>query len=181
VKATRIATAGLALLALAAAPLARPALAQDSTAAAPAPCSGPEYRQFDFWLGDWEVTGPKGGVVGTNLVERVQGDCGLRENWAGKGGITGTSLNIWNAEDGRWHQTWIDSTGGLLLLSGGLVNGAMVMSGTTKSTAHPGGTTLQRITWTPNADGTVRQLWEASEDDGTTWTVAFDGLYTKKK
>ena len=26
--------------------------------AKPAPCSAPEHRQFDFWLGDWEVRGP---------------------------------------------------------------------------------------------------------------------------
>ena len=29
------------------------------------------------------------------------------------------------------------------------------------------------------ADRTVRQLWEKSVDDGATWTVAFDGLYTR--
>ena len=37
----------------------------------------------------------------------------------------------------------------------------------------------ERIAWTPNADGTVRQLWESSKDDGKTWTVSFDGLYRK--
>ena len=39
--------------------------------------------------------------------------------------------------------------------------------------------TKQRITWTPNADGSVRQLWEAADAKGA-WTVAFDGRYTKK-
>ena len=26
-------------------------------------------------------------------------------------------------------------------------------------------------------DGSVRQLWEASQDGGATWSVLFDGLY----
>jgi len=40
--------------------------------------------------------------------------------------------------------------------------------------------TLQKLTFTPNADGTVRQFWEQSVDDGANWTVAFDGLYVRK-
>jgi hypothetical protein len=40
--------------------------------------------------------------------------------------------------------------------------------------------TLQKLTFTPNADGTVRQFWEQSTNDGKTRTVAFDGLYVRK-
>jgi hypothetical protein len=36
----------------------------------------------------------------------------------------------------------------------------------------------QRITWTPNADGSVRQLWETADSKGA-WSVVFDGTYTK--
>ena len=43
-----------------------------------------------------------------------------------------------------------------------------------------GGRQLERITWTSNPDGTVRQHWEQSTDGGKTWTTAFDGLYRKK-
>jgi len=39
--------------------------------------------------------------------------------------------------------------------------------------------TLGRMTFFPQ-DGTVRQLWEQSVDGGKTWSVAFDGLYTRK-
>ncbi len=179
---TFVSAAFLAAALLAGATGVPPARAQEAAEPVkPAPCSSPEYRQFDFWIGRWEVTVPNGGVAGTNVIERIEGGCGLRERWEGTRGVTGTSLNIWNARDGRWHQTWIDNTGTLLRLDGGLVDGSMVMTGTTKSATVEGGTTLQRITWTPNADGTVRQLWEASGDDGKTWSVAFDGLYTRMK
>jgi hypothetical protein len=97
----------------------------------------------------------------------------LAEHWRGDGGVEGHSLNAYDASAGRWHQTWVDSTGGLLLLDGRLVDGAMVLEGTA-----PGadGTTpqRQRITWTPDQDG-VRQHWETSDNGGATWQTAFDG------
>ena len=79
----------------------------------------------------------------------------------------------------RWHQTWMDQSGTLLLLDGAFRDGAMVMTGETPSAEKPGETTLQRITWTPASDGSLRQLWEASKDAGESWATVFDGRYTR--
>jgi len=101
----------------------------------------------------------------------------MAEDWAGDGGVRGVSLNAWDPDRGVWHQTWMDSTGSTLLLDGGLQDGQMVLEGPTDS-----GDTAQRhrITWTPSASGDeVRQFWESSDDDGATWTVAFDGRYRR--
>jgi hypothetical protein len=38
---------------------------------------------------------------------------------------------------------------------------------------------INRITWTLNEDGTVRQLWEILVE-GEVTNVAFDGLYRKR-
>ena len=38
---------------------------------------------------------------------------------------------------------------------------------------------VNRISWTPNEDGTVRQHWETRTGDAD-WTTLFDGLYTRK-
>lgn len=59
-------------------------------------CNSPAQRQFDFWLGDWEVRDPDGQLVGRNRIRRVVGGCGLREEWRGKSGLVGTSLNAWS-------------------------------------------------------------------------------------
>ncbi|MCW8874067.1 MAG: hypothetical protein OQK01_15770 [Xanthomonadales bacterium] len=154
--------------------------AQEDAPAGPAagPCDAPEYRQFDFWIGDWNVTAGEQ-VAGTNSIHTVHGGCALQENWqgAGAGGISGSSFNIYDQATGKWHQTWVDASGTLLQLDGGLVDGSMVLSGTRP--AQNGGTALHRISWTPNADGSVRQLWEASQDEGGSWSVLFDGLYVK--
>jgi hypothetical protein len=151
-------------------------MAQSSPPPAP-PSPPPEARQFDFWIGDWEVFAPNGKKVGENRIEKMANGFGLLENWTGAGGGTGKSLNSWHADKKRWQQYWV-GLGGPLEISGGIENGAMVMTG--EGTAPNGGKLRNRITWTPNADGTVRQLWESTKDGGQTWTVAFDGLYRRK-
>lgn len=145
-----------------------------------APCSAPEHRQFDFWIGEWDVSAD-GQAAGTNSIRPVHGGCALHESWqgAGEGGISGSSFNTWDRASGRWHQTWVDGSGTLLLLDGGLVDGSMVLQGS-RPARNGNGETLHRITWTPNEDGSVRQLWEASQDDGGSWSVLFDGLYTRQ-
>jgi len=159
---------------LAAAPLA----AQPGDTATPPPCSSPEHRQFDFWIGEWEVTA-NGQVAGHNKITRLFGECGLREEYAGaRGGYVGSSFNLYDESRGLWHQTWIDNQGLLLLLDGGLEEGRMVLEG--DQIDADGLSQRQRITWTPNPDGTVRQHWQQSGDGGTTWTTVFDGLYRKK-
>lgn len=149
--------------------------------AAPPPCSAAQYRHFDFWLGDWDVHDPAGKRVGENRITRIHNGCALLEEWRGNGGVSGSSLNVFDSDRGRWHQTWVDSTGGHLMLEGGLADGSMAMRGESIESGPPAKRTLQRIRWQPQADGRVRQLWEASSDDGKTWTIAFDGWYTRKK
>ena len=69
---------------------------------------------------------------------------------------------------------------GSVYLEGGLnKTGAMVLSDKDLAISKISGT-INRVTWTPNEDGSVRQFWESSTDNGDTWSVAFDGLYTPK-
>lgn len=137
------------------------------------PCASPERRQFDFWIGEWEVTRPDGKVAGHNRIATILGGCALREEWTGAAGNQGTSLNAWDPEVHVWRQTWVDQSGTVLLLAGGIEGGRMVM-------VSGDGPSRQRITWTPMADGRVRQLWDSSADGGKTWKVEFDGTYAKK-
>jgi hypothetical protein len=135
-------------------------------------------RDFDFWIGEWDVFGPEGRQVGTNSITRVLDGSALAEHWRGAGGVEGQSLNAYDATRGRWHQTWVDSTGGVLLLDGSLVDGAMVLEGTVTG-ADAVLPQRQRITWTRESDG-VRQHWETSDDDGITWKTSFDGRYRRR-
>lgn len=166
----------IALFVLATAPLAA---AQEAGAPpGPGPCTAPEHRQFDFWVGTWEVTNPAGKPAGRNHIEPILGGCALRETWTGAGGSHGTSYNAWDRQRRRWHQTWVDNGGLVLRLEGGLKAGRMVLSGETMDSA--GAPVLNRITWEETAPGEVRQLWEVSSDTGRTWGIAFDGRYRKR-
>lgn len=168
-----------ALLLLIAMNLPTAAPAQSPPAPTPA-CEAPEHRQFDFWIGEWDVTTPDGKLAGRNVITRVAGGCALHENWAGRGGFSGQSLNGWHAATRRWTQTWLDSSGGRLQLSGGLQGSSMVLEGEEADAGPPARTLRHRIRWTPLPDGAVRQLWEQSQDDGRSWSTAFDGRYVKR-
>src|SRR5215475_13918500 len=93
------------------------------------PCGAkPEYRQFDFWIGEWDVEAG-GKPAGTNSVRLILGDCVIFENWKGAGGMTGKSFNIYNAAIGKWQQTWVDSSGNALEFYGEFKDGAMRLVG----------------------------------------------------
>lgn len=168
--------------------LASIAQAQEpNPAVPPSPCAAPEYRHFGFWVGHWDVT-QNGKPAGTNHIQWIDGGCAMLETWtSAAGNFSGHSLNFYDKTTGHWHQTWVDSSGTVLNLKGGLENGpeiaenaflqTMVLQGAPP--AADGKTAQQRISWTPNPDGTVRQHWEQSPD-GKTWSTLFDGLYQRR-
>ncbi|HYC93690.1 MAG TPA: tetratricopeptide repeat protein [Thermoanaerobaculia bacterium] len=150
------------------------------------PCSGPEYRQFDFWLGEWDVFNPAGQQIGRNQITSTNDGCVVYENWRDARGGTGNSFNFYESTTKRWHQFWVASNGNAtplsaapdgtpMPMSGGLVDGAMVLQ------SPAGGKPLNRWTWSKVEGGKLRQHAEQSNDDGKTWTTVFDGLYVKAK
>jgi hypothetical protein len=148
-----------------------------ATHAPNAACDDPSYRQFDFWLGQWQVHTPDGKLAGTNGITREYDGCVLHERYTTPRGYSGESLNMYDAARKMWHQTWVDNEGTLLLLEGRLIDGRMRMEG--QITEGNGKITRHRITWTPNSDGSIRQLWESTDSKGQ-WITAFDGRYTKR-
>lgn len=148
-----------------------------SQAAPPAACSMAEHRQFDFWLGDWRVHTPDGKLAGINRISLEYGGCVIHERYVTGRGYSGESLNIYDASRKVWHQSWVDSGGLLLTLEGKWDGKSMVMEGV--APGANGELQKQRITWTPNANGGLRQLWETADSKGA-WSVTFDGTYTKQ-
>ena len=154
------------------------ALFHVSAFAQPGGCSDEKSHQFDFWIGEWEVTS-QGQLAGTNSIRPILDGCVLQETWSGSSGSKGTSLNFFNPSSGKWHQLWVWKNGTTLPpLSGGYHQGKMVLEG--QAPNQKGVLTWHRISWHDNDDGTVRQHWETSVDDGKSWSTLFDGLYRKK-
>jgi len=144
----------------------------------PSGCASAGHRQFDFWLGEWDVATAQGTPAGTNRVERLLDGCAIQEHWAAADGSKGTSLSSYDAVARKWHQTFVDDTGQVLVLEGEYKDGKMVLQG--EKTMGRQRSALQRISWQLVGDK-VRQRWDISQDDGKTWSLLFEGVYTKKK
>ncbi len=151
-----------------------PAKKQDR--AAQACTEQPEFRQFDFWVGEWDVQ-VSGKVIGSSRIEKLLGGCIIQENWMPKAGVEGKSWNFYDSQTKKWEQVWM-SAGSLLKLTGEWKDGAMRYEGMTE---NAGGTTLEKLTFTPMPGGRVHQVWVQSNDNGKIWTTAFDGVYIPKK
>lgn len=143
------------------------------------PCmQSPESRQFDFWVGDWDVFAPAGPQVGSNHVERILRGCALLENWSNVGGREGKSLNLYDPTAGTWKQFWTDDSGWIVYYEQGrFEDDAMHMKGITYG---PTGDTIQiRMDMIHESPDTVRQIIETSPE-GEAWTRTFEGIYVRK-
>ena len=141
-------------------------------------CDTPEHRQFDFWVGDWEVFDANTGEpAGTNRIELILDNCVIQEHWE-SANSRGESYNIYSATEKKWHQTWVDSNGSLLTIDGAFEDGRMVLSG--EHLGRQGGMVLHEISYEIVEDGNVKQHWRASRDNGKEWQDLFVGIYKKK-
>ncbi len=152
------------------------------------PCSvNPKYREFDFWIGEWNVyqTGTKSPQVGHSLVQNVAGECLILENWTALGPVpnTGKSMNYYDARTDKWEQIWMGSGPGLQkYIDGKYSEGAMkfIVDPTYLAPGPDGKKPIGRFSFTNQGVNQVRQLQEQSVDDGKTWQVVYDLTYVRK-
>ena len=120
-------------------------------------CTAPEYRQFDFWLGNWDVFDVGGTKQVAHVkVTRLLDGCVVHEDYSEDNGYEGQSFSIYDASRGVWHQTWVTNRGRLLIVEGKRQGDAMVLSGWYVS--DRGQKTMARGTWKPVSDG-QRDKW----------------------
>lgn len=156
------------------------ALAQAATAPPP-PCRTPEARQFDFWLGSWTARFQNNGkaVTGSNTVSTLFDGCVIVEQFDGAPGspLKGLSHSVYDANAGRWKQTWVDNAGGYLDFVGGWEGDRMVL---TREAERNGKRFLQRMVWFDIRPRAFNWHWERSDDGGKTWQVNWRIEYERK-
>jgi len=143
-------------------------------------CAAPEFSQFDFWIGDWDVTGALKGVpAGTSHISKEMGGCVIWENWTSKGsGYFGKSYNTYNVNLHRWEQYWVDNGAGSMFFHGQLKDG--VMDYWTDDIPQPDGKMMRRhLQFFNLSPDRVRQFSQQSFDGGKTWKVEYDLIYTR--
>jgi len=154
---------------------------QSSSPVAPtgSPCSAkPEHKQFDFWVGEWDVM-DKDQKVATSSIQHIVGDCIIFENYFQVDGYTGKSFNYFDATLGKWRQTWVDSAGNMSEFIGEFKENAMRLEG--ESHRQNGQKVLRRMILSTVGTDRVRQYSERSIDGGKTWKIAYDFLYIRHK
>jgi hypothetical protein len=144
----------------------------------PPPCSTPEAQQFDFWLGEWDLTWGESDQ-GTNKISKIMGGCVILEEFSGAPAMDfqGMSVSVFNQRTGLWHQTWVDNNGGYLDFKGSFENGKMVLSRTATIEGKPA---LQRMVWYNLSENVLDWNWERSLNGGETWDVLWSIHYKRK-
>ena len=146
------------------------------------PCDAdPNFRKFDFWVGDWDVqqTGvPRAPVGASSHVERILTGCVILENWdPGSVGPSGKSFNTYNTATKKWEQYWVDAVGRITHYFGEFqADGSLLYEADQFGSANK-----IRMTFFNQGPDQVRQLGHLSTDGGKTWSVSFDLTYIRKK
>jgi len=145
-------------------------------------CSSPEYSQFDFWIGEWnlEWKNEKNELwTGTNIVSKTLGGCVIEENFSTSDkSFIGKSFSVYNANKKFWQQTWVDNTGIYLDFNGGFEDGKMILSRVL--IAKDGKKFNQRMVYNNIRPNEFWWHWEQSTDDGKTWNLLWLIHYTRK-
>jgi hypothetical protein len=149
----------------------------------PNPCTAAELKQFDFWVGEWDLTWPgqKSGETGhgTNSIKRILDGCVVQETFSGgEAHLRGTSVSTFDHSAGGWKQTWVDNEGGYLDFKGELKDGQMILQ--REAVLKNGTKSLQRMVWKNIAANEFDWSWESSSDGGKTWQVQWPIHYKRK-
>ena len=160
------------------------AAASFSQASNQKPCSSPEASQFDFWIGDWIATW-NDSLHATNHIEKMFGNCTVHENFSNTAtNYFGQSWSVYNANYKTWQQTWVDSQGGYIALTGGMVDDSMVLTTaerTVPTSISATGKIITRMVYYNIKPDSFDWSWEASTDGGQTWKQNWLIHYKRKQ
>jgi hypothetical protein len=150
------------------------------------PCSNPVYRQFDFWIGEWDVYGPQGRKAGDSKISLILDSCIILEEWVSLGsqnGLTysGKSFNTWNATTHNWQQTWVDNAGGSTEYLQGKYENNKIEFLTAPFPLNKDTMAIRRLSFYNLSNDKVRQHGEISKDNGSSWITEYDLEYRRKK
>jgi hypothetical protein len=155
-------------------------------ATAQKPCSSPAYRQFDFWIGDWDVYAKNGTKAGDSKISVILDSCIILEEWTSANvaqGLryAGKSFNTWNRNTKQWQQTWVDNTGGTTEYLQGKYDDQKIIFQTKPFPFSKDTMAVRKLTFFNLSIDKVRQLGEITKDNGASWQPEYDLEYRRRK
>lgn len=134
-------------------------------------------RQFDFWLGEWNLTWADGGE-GTNTIQAILDGKVILESFdaSPSGTFKGMSVSVYNSALARWQQTWVDNMGNYLDFVGGYADGKMTLERVVRQADT---TVIQRMVFYNISATDLDWNWERSVDQGATWELLWQIHYVR--
>lgn len=150
-------------------------------------CPDPVARQFDFWIGDWDIRQKILHSDGTWIelpaktsVRRELRGCAIVEHWEGEvqyfwEGMTAPeqieaiSIRVADPDTGEWQIQWLDTRSPVLAPG---YTGSFEEDGIGRfyrETEGPNGPQLARIIFSDITDDSVHWDLAISNDDGDNW------------
>ncbi len=151
-------------------------------------CNSPESRQFNFWIGDWDIQqkilNKDGSWLETNAhtsVSSILNGCALEEHWEGDvkffwngmdsiEHMKGFSIRYFDSKKNEWNIHWLDNknlqmgTG----FTGNFKNGKGEFF---RETNNANENSISRITFSNFKKNSVHWDLSFSKDNGETWTT----------
>ncbi len=150
------------------------------------PCSAPVYRQFDFWLGEWEAFGKNEQKAGDSKISLILDSCIILEEWTSASvnkGIryAGKNFNTYNAATRQWQQTWVDNAGGSNEYLKGKFEDNKIIYTSSPFPFSKDTMAIRKMTFTNLNPDKLRQHGEISKDNGISWSTEYDLECRRKK
>jgi hypothetical protein len=151
-------------------------------------CNTPEARQFDFWVGEWDIDQKilqkDGSWLETKAhtsVSPILNGCALEEHWSGEvkffwlgmeeiKPMNGFSIRYYNPEKKKWYIHWIDNFN-LAFGDGASGNFKDGKGEFLSETDTTNGKRISKITFSDITDNSVYWDLAISNDNGNSWTV----------
>ena len=140
-----------------------------------------EARQFDFWLGEWDLTWEGGD--GTNSISRILDGQVIQERFAARQddpnvpALQGLSISVYIPALGKWRQTWVDNNGSYMDFIGGFVGGEMALS---MVRTLNGKTNTYCMVFYNITEDSLDWDWKRSEDGGQSWQLQWRIHYQRR-
>jgi hypothetical protein len=135
-------------------------------------------RQFNFWLGEWDLTWQDGGR-GTNSIRAILDGNVIFESFDASPTDTfkGMSFSVFNLALGKWQQTWVDNRGNYLDFVGTYLDGKMTLERVVTLAEK---TIKQRMVFYNITDTSLDWIWERSEGQGAAWEPLWQIHYQRR-
>jgi len=134
-------------------------------------------RQFDFWLGEWDLSWGVDGRATNSVYLDFDGRV-IVESFDGRPSLELQGMSVSSFDEGEdcWKQTWVDNKGNYLAFRGGLCDGVMDLR--TEKVVQGRRATL-RMRWFEIAEDSLQWAYERSEDGGRSWETLWRVAYVR--